>query len=183
MAWVADAQAVVVQKLSPRNPVRMATWPAAMLPIIMGTKNGEMRPGPFARYLSCSSSILPMPPMPQPMIVPTRYGSISLKSVPASCSAWMADATAICVKRSMWRMSLRSKYSAGSKSRIMPATLTPSSVVSKLSILETPSVPFFIFSQNFSTVLPSGFTVPSPVITTLFIFPRSLPPYCGKLGS
>lgn len=38
----------------------------------------------------------------------------------------------------------------------------------------------YIFPE-LSTVLPSGLTVPSPVMTTLFIVPRSLPQLCGKL--
>ena len=43
------------------------TVPAAMLEIIIGTKKGETRPGPFSTNLLCSAIRVLMPPMPEPM--------------------------------------------------------------------------------------------------------------------
>ena len=54
MAWVEDAQAVVVQKFAPLKPVFMEIVPAAIFPIIMGMKKTEILSGPFSRYLECS---------------------------------------------------------------------------------------------------------------------------------
>ena len=141
-----------------------------MLEIIIGTKNGEIRLGPFSRYVLCCCWVISKPPMPQPMITPARYGSTSFISEPQSASASLAATTANWVNRSIWRISFFSRWSAGSKPRTIPATLMPTSVGSNLSILEMPSLPCLTFSQNVFASLPSGLTVPTPVITTLFIF-------------
>ncbi len=55
-AWVLEAQAVTVAKLGPLAPISMATCPAAMLLIIMGTKRELIRLGPLSRAMVCCSS-------------------------------------------------------------------------------------------------------------------------------
>ena len=49
MELAAEAQAVTVQEFGPLAPIKMLTCPDAMSGIIMGTKNGEIRPGPLLR--------------------------------------------------------------------------------------------------------------------------------------
>ena len=68
--------------------------PAVALAIIIGTKNGLTRSGPFSRYsLTCSSSVM-SPPMPVPVMTPPRAGSTP--GSPASASASAAAAKPIC---------------------------------------------------------------------------------------
>ena len=71
-AWAEEAQAVTGAKLAPLKPVRMEMFPAAMLLIIMGMKNTDTRPGPFSRNFWWFSSKVCIPPMPLPMMTPTR---------------------------------------------------------------------------------------------------------------
>ena len=49
--------------------------PAAMLLIIMGTKNGDTRDGPRVSSFSVSFTKVCMPPMPLPTYTPKRSGA------------------------------------------------------------------------------------------------------------
>ena len=72
MAWVEDAQAVTVAKFAPLKPVFIATVPAAMLAIIMGTYRAEILLTPPSRKWLYSCSVRPMPPTPTPKMQPAR---------------------------------------------------------------------------------------------------------------
>ena len=89
-------QAVTMAILGPLKPKRIDTWPAIMLMIEAGTKNGEIRRGP--RFVSSSwvASIIGRPPMPEPITQPMRVASSSSSASPngspASCTACTAAA-------------------------------------------------------------------------------------------
>ena len=57
--------------------------------IVAAKELGEITIADGEKYITVKGKKCPppMPPIPQPIMVPTRYGSISLKSVPASCNA------------------------------------------------------------------------------------------------
>ena len=159
--------------MSPLNPVFIATVPAAMFPIIIGMKNTETLSG-FTLNFVTSLSVRLSPPTPTPIITPTLKGSRSLRSVPAFFIASRDAQSANWVKRSILLLSFLSMYSPGSKSFTAPTIFTGKSDASNWSIKLRPFFPAFMFSQNSSTLLPRGFTVPMPVITTLLIL--KIPP-------
>jgi len=72
----------------------MATIPAAMSAIIMGTVKGEIRRTPRSSSAVWLFSISSMPPMPLATITPTSSGSSSPGSRPLSASACLAAASA-----------------------------------------------------------------------------------------
>jgi len=74
---------------------RIETTPAAMSPMNIGTKKGEIRPGPSCISTVCCASKVSIPPIPEPMITPSRSGSYPVPSPsPASCIACTAAAIA-----------------------------------------------------------------------------------------
>ncbi len=82
-----------------------------------GTASGETAFGPFSSRVCLPCSSVPMPPIPVPMMHPTRpdgYGSSP--SQPASRRASSEATIANCVKRSARRASFTERYSVGSKS-------------------------------------------------------------------
>src|SRR5690606_5470096 len=166
MALAPEAQAVTRVVLGPRNPNWMAVWPAAMLAIIMGTKNGLTRPGPrSSRTWNCSTRVS-IPPMPEPSTTPTCSGSRSAGSSRADSSAIRAPATANWVNRSMRRASLRSMKSVGSKSRTSAPIWVGKGDGSKRWIRRTAERPLTSPSHRASTPTPKGVTAPMPVMTT-----------------
>ena len=68
----------------------------------IGTKNGETRSGPFSRYTWHCSSKVASPPVPLPMITPTRFKSTWSHDLSrqASFTACAAAAIANCANRS-----------------------------------------------------------------------------------
>ncbi len=79
----------------------------ARLHMIMGTRNGLTRVGPFSSSTWCCSQIVSRPPTPVPTIVPARSGSPRSGSMPpASLTAWSAARAASWTKRSARRTSL-----------------------------------------------------------------------------
>ncbi|EAL13276.1 hypothetical protein protein [Bacillus cereus G9241] len=154
--------------LIPFAPVAIDTWPAAISGIIIGTKNGLTRRGPFSvKILNCSSYVS-IPPIPEPIHTPIRGPFSSVISSFASATAIFAAATAYCVKRSIRRASFLSIYFSTSKSLISAATFAGNSSGSILVSRPIPDTPFLMFSHAVSTSVPTGVTAPSPVITTLF---------------
>ena len=115
IAWAELAQAEVVQKLGPRAPVVIETWPAARFVIMAGMRNGLMRPGPRLRRTSICSESVAMPPMPLAMKTPTSSRLVVSITRPELRRASMVAATANCTKRSVRRASLRSIAWVGSK--------------------------------------------------------------------
>ena len=95
------AQAVTSLMLFPLKPNWIDTLPAAMLEIIIGTRSGLTRPGPFSRSFLYSRSIACRLPTPLPIAVPTRYGSSFSISSPASAMASFVAATAYWQNSSM----------------------------------------------------------------------------------
>ena len=69
------AHAVTTHEDGPWSLYVMETWPAAMFAIIIGTKNGLMREGPFAKYFSYCECIVSMPPTP---VMTTRFFKICI---------------------------------------------------------------------------------------------------------
>src|SRR5689334_2338063 len=169
IAWFADAQADATLQLGPPRPKAMAIWPEAALDIILGTKNGLMRPAPFSRYfLSCSWSSC-RPPMPLAMMAPQRKRSSLEKSSFASATASLAAATAYWAKGSIRFASLGSMYWAGSKFFTSAPNVTECPVTSNFVILAAPLLPVKRAFQKASTLFPTGVMAPSPVMTTLFL--------------
>ena len=105
----------------------METSPAAMSGMNMGTKNGLTRPGPRSIMVRAWSSNVLIPPIPLPMITPTRFGSAGARSSPspACCTACTETAMANWANRSARRASFRSMYSSGSKPFTSQANRVP----------------------------------------------------------
>ena len=73
--WVPAAQAVTVVSQGPCQPWRMEIEAAPAFDIIIGTRNGETRRGPFSWKMRICSSRVCSPPTPVPKITPLRRGS------------------------------------------------------------------------------------------------------------
>ena len=58
--------------LGPPNPYRIDRLPEIMLMMLAGTKKGDTRRGPLFSSVACVSSIVLMPPIPEPMATPVR---------------------------------------------------------------------------------------------------------------
>ena len=168
MALFPEAQAVTSASTGPMRPKLMETWPAAMLAIIIGAAKGFTLVGPLVSMRCTVSSMVLMPPMPVPMMVPTRSGFSVLISSLASSTAILAAATANCTFRSMWRTAFLSPtYFTASKFFTSPAMRTGNPSVSNSVIGPMPDLPAISAFQNSSVPMPTGETTPIPVITTL----------------
>ena len=64
---VPDAQAVVIVSHGPRQPRRIETVAPPAFAIIIGTRNGETRRGPFSSNTPIWASIVLRPPTPVPI--------------------------------------------------------------------------------------------------------------------
>ena len=168
MALLPEAQAVTSASTGPMRPKLMDTCPAAILAIIIGTAKGLTLEGPLVSMRCTVSSMVPIPPMPVPMMVPTRSGFSALMSSLASSTAILAAATANCTFRSIWRTAFLSPtYFTGSKSFTSPAMRTGKSAASNSVMGPMPDFPAISAFQNSSVPMPTGETTPMPVITTL----------------
>ena len=98
MACPPVAHADTTETLGPLAPVAMLTRPAAMLMMIMGTKNALTRPGPRSSSTWCCSSQVRAPPIPDPMITPTRSALWGVILKPPSSRASRLAAMASCTK-------------------------------------------------------------------------------------
>ena len=72
----------------------MATFPAAIFEIIIGTKRGATLPGPLSKSFLHSLSTACNEPIPEPILTPTLYLSSFSKSNPAFSKASFEAATA-----------------------------------------------------------------------------------------
>ena len=167
MEWVPVAQAVTTLMHLPFIPYWIATFPAAMLLIMMGTIRGFTRLGPFSSSFLHPRSISCRDPIPEPMLTPTRKGSSCSMLRPDWARAWLAAATANWEKRSMRRAVLLSIYALGSKSFTSAASLHLKSAASKQVMGPIPTSLFLIPFQKLSTSFPMGVMTPRPVTTTL----------------
>ena len=151
--WVPAAQAVTVASHGPRKPYRIDTSAAARLPIIIGTRNGLTRRGPFSISTWIWVSRVSRPPTPVPMITPdpVRVGLQPPRQPPASASASAAATAANWVKRSTRRSSLGPYSGVASRSTTW-----------RIPDGAGPSRP----AQNASRPIPHGATTPSPVTAT-----------------
>ncbi len=70
MLCVPVVHAVTMAMFGPRNPYRIDTLPEIMLMTLAGTKNGDTRRGPLSSSTECVSSIVRMPPIPEPIATP-----------------------------------------------------------------------------------------------------------------
>ena len=120
--WVAVAQALTMARFGPLKPYITERSPEIMLMMLMGTKNGETRRGPRSLMTRVVSSIVPMPPMPEPICTPMRSALASVTSSPESLIASMPAAMPSWMKRSMRRASFSEMpKAAGSKFLTSPA--------------------------------------------------------------
>jgi len=94
MQWRPVVHAVTTAKLGPLKPKRMETWPAIMLMIEAGTKNGEIRRGPRAVYSTWVCSIMGKPPMPEPITQAMRVANSSSRASPVGKPASSTACTA-----------------------------------------------------------------------------------------
>ena len=62
--------AVTTARLGPRKSYIIDNLPEIMLMMLDGTKNGDTRPGPRSRHVEWVSSMVLMPPIPEPMATP-----------------------------------------------------------------------------------------------------------------
>ena len=64
---VPDAQAVAIVSHGPRQPRRIETAAAPAFAIIIGTRNGDTRRGPFSNSTPICVSMVVSPPTPVPI--------------------------------------------------------------------------------------------------------------------
>ena len=81
----------------PRSPCSIEMNPLAMLLIIIGIMNGEVRSGPLVSIWVTCVSIVARPPTPLPIITPARSRSMADISSPESSTLILAAPTANCV--------------------------------------------------------------------------------------
>src|SRR5579864_188864 len=178
IAWPLVAQAETTETLGPFAPVAMLTMPDAMLMMIIGTKNALTRPGPRSSNTWCCSSQVLAPPIPEPMITPTRSAFCGVIAKPASSNASRVAAIANWTNRSLRRTSLRSMYCAGSNSLISPAIWVSYGDGSNAVSRRTPERPSINPVQKASLPMPIGVMTPIPVSATrlVIVVPRCPPP-------
>ena len=136
-----------------------------MFTIAIGTISGEARSAPrssSARWLSSKASL---PPLPVAMTVPARPPPSSIVRS-ASSSASRAAATAIWLTRSILRVARRSMKSSGSKPSTSHAMRQAWPEVSKRVIGPAQARPASAAFQESRQPMPSGLTMPRPVMTT-----------------
>jgi hypothetical protein len=73
-----------IEILGPCKLYLIATFPDAILIIAPGTKNGEIFLGPLSLRIKALSSIVPKPPMPEPIETPILVFSIFSRDKSAS---------------------------------------------------------------------------------------------------
>src|SRR5487761_2665404 len=74
IAWVAEAHAVTTVSHGPRKPNRIEIAAAPALDIIIGTRRGDTRRGPFSnKTVICSCNVC-RPPTPVAKITPALIG-------------------------------------------------------------------------------------------------------------
>ena len=106
---VPDAHAVTIAIDSPFAPKSIATFPVAIFDIPIGIYIGDTLSGPLFTHFSCSVSIVSIPPIPDPIIVPTlSMFSFSLSN-PLSFHACLEATIAYCENKSSLFASLLSK--------------------------------------------------------------------------
>ncbi len=168
MACWPEAQALVVTRLGPLAPVKMETWPGAMLEISMGIMNGETRLGPDSTSLVWKTSMVSSPPSPTPSSTPTRWALASSMTRPECSTSILPEATANWTKRSMRLACLAGMYFSGSKPLTSPAMREVYSEASKWVMGPMPDFPATRFSQLVARSLPRGVMAARPVTTTRF---------------
>ena len=92
MAWPPVAQADTVVKFGPVIPNWMAIWPAPMLGMPIGMRNGLIRSGPRRALIVKPSMSVPTPPSPVPRMTPVR--SASSPSNRSGSPAWSSASRA-----------------------------------------------------------------------------------------
>jgi len=166
MQCVAVVQAVTMARLGPLKPNWIDRLPEIMLMIEPGMKNGETLRGPPSTSTLCVSSISGRPPMPAPMLTPTRVGSASGVSNPASLTASIPAARPKWMNVSIRRTSLGGMNWVGSNPLTSPAIWQDIAEASKRVIRVMPERPAQIEAQFSAVLLPIGETIPMPVTTT-----------------
>ena len=122
-----------------------------------GTKNGEIRFGPFSWSRLEFSSIVFNPPIPEPTETPILFGSYDELFISESFIQSIAAAIPYWIKGSNLLISFLSRYCSGSKFLIVAANLVSLLLVSKEVISETPLCPFRIELQTCSILFSNHF--------------------------
>ena len=146
----------------------MAIFPAAMFPIIMGTKNGLTHSGPLEEsgmlLLEVSTRHARTESYAQAL---GRVGiSAGVAGQPGVFHGLSSGDHSVLVKRSIRFLSLRSIYGSGSNPDMAGCLAGQEGAGSNLSILPIPHCPARAASQNVFHPHPRGVTAPIPVTTT-----------------
>ena len=136
--------------------------------IAPGTKNGEIFLGPLVSSKSLFSSMVPSPPMPDPIETPILLKSSSSRFNPESITHWSEAIKPNWINSSTLRIYFLSRWSSGLRFTVA-ANLVSKSVVSNFVIGETPLFPLIMLFQDSETEFPTGDIMPIPVITTLIL--------------
>ena len=134
--------------------------------IAPGTKNGEIFFGPFSASLVLFSSMVPKPPIPDPIETPNFDKSVLSRSIDESSIHSLEAIRPYCIKGSVLLTSFLSKKSSTAISTVA-ANFVSNSEISNDVIGFTPLLPWIILFQDSVTLLPTGASSPRPVITTL----------------
>jgi len=139
---------------------------AAMFMSTLDTEKGPRDFGPFSRSLEYESSIVCVPPIPEPMMTPALFPSKVKVSKPASLIAIVDEAMAKWMNLSILSTDFSSIHSSGLKFFTSAAIWERKSDGSKWVTFDIPFRPAFNPSQNSSSPTPIGVTAPNPVTTT-----------------
>ncbi len=167
MQCVDVVQAVTIARFGPLVPSMIERFPAIMLTMVPGMKNGEMRRGPLFSSSLCISSISGRPPMPEPKLMPKRSAVSGATALPESFQACNPAAMPKWMNLSMRRASFADRYCETSKSFTSPAIWQERREGSKRVTRVMPDFPASTLRHASATLLPTGLMTPSPVTTTL----------------
>ena len=150
----------------PRNPNSIDVWPAGAFITVLGTNIGLTKAGPSVSRVEANCKVTSVAPKAVPRMIPVRSRFPSVILIPASSSAIRADAAVI---RAI--LSIRRKFFTEMKSRgvklVTSAPRCDGKVdVSKDLIVSIAESPAKSLRPNSSLPIPSGVTMPIPVITT-----------------
>ena len=175
-------QAVTTAMFGPHRPNRIDRFPAIMLMIDPGTKNGETFRGPDSFICRLVSSMVFIPPIPDPIATPALSLLIKETSRPASSKASTPAAIPYCMKSSMRLASLVAMNLLQSKFLMAPPKRVLKALTSKWSKSDMPLFPFLIASQEVLTSLPKGVNKPKPVTTTRLLLKLVSYLNCNRLN-
>ena len=115
MEWLPLEQALAIEILGPLKPNFMDTYPETILIMEPGTKKGDIFLVPDLLKILAKFSIVPSPPIPEPIETPILSKLTLFLSIPESSTHSLEAATPYCMNLSKRLISFFSRYFSASK--------------------------------------------------------------------